>query len=272
MRLVGKDEAGAVEDLLRRAPTENVFSRGTLRHFLRGERAARVWRAGTGAPASSSGPDGVVVTQVHGNCTLCVPFEGSEALCAGFVADQWARRTSTGIQQISGMARPLARVLPLLRGMRLGPQRVLEYARLPGAPRGIAVPSLVDRVRPIGRDELDVVERCYAGGVWSAQAAGRREAAEHGQVYILAVDGEAAAAAYVHPLLDDAGIVRAVYTPLGLRCRGYATALVEGVSRALWERGITPCLMYDDPSAGRIYHRLGYVDFGQWQAVQLLPA
>src|SRR5690349_18035548 len=113
MRLVGKDEAGAVENLLRRAPTENVFSRGTLRHYLRDERAARVWRAG------ANETDGVVVTQVHGNCTLCVPLEGSEALCAGFLEEQWARRFATGIQQVSGMARPLARVLPLLRGVRL---------------------------------------------------------------------------------------------------------------------------------------------------------
>lgn len=270
MRLVGKDEAREVEGLLKRAPIENVFPRGTLQSYLRGERAARVWRDDSGA--TSVATDGVVVTQVHGNCTLCVPFDGSEALCAHFVEDQWSRRFATGIQQISGMAGPLSRVLGLLRGMRLGPQRVLEYARLAGAPRGIAAPELVRRVRPIGPEELHVVERCYAGGVWSAQTAGRREAAALGQVYILDVDGEAASAAYVHPLLADAGIIRAVYTPLGLRCRGYATALVEGISRALWERGVAPCLMYDDPAAGRIYHRLGYVDFGQWQAVQLLPA
>ncbi|MBN1517864.1 GNAT family N-acetyltransferase [Candidatus Sumerlaeota bacterium] len=48
------------------------------------------------------------------------------------------------------------------------------------------------------------------------------------------------------------------------RKRGYATACMAALCRALHDEGKRACLFYDNPSAGRIYHGLGFREFGRW--------
>ncbi len=52
-----------------------------------------------------------------------------------------------------------------------------------------------------------------------------------------------------------------VYTPPELRARGYASALVTGLSRRLLDSGHDRCLLYTDlanPTSNRIYQQIGY--------------
>jgi predicted GNAT family acetyltransferase len=52
-----------------------------------------------------------------------------------------------------------------------------------------------------------------------------------------------------------------VYTPPGLRGRGYASALVAAVSQLALDRGAATCALATDlanPTANRIYQALGY--------------
>ncbi len=52
-----------------------------------------------------------------------------------------------------------------------------------------------------------------------------------------------------------------VYTPPELRGRGYATACVAALSRALLEAGNRYCCLYTDlanPTSNAIYRRIGY--------------
>jgi uncharacterized protein len=52
-----------------------------------------------------------------------------------------------------------------------------------------------------------------------------------------------------------------VYTPPGLRRRGYATTLVADLSAWLLERGHRACFLYTDlanPTSNRIYVEIGY--------------
>ncbi|MGZ4482648.1 MAG: GNAT family N-acetyltransferase [Gaiellales bacterium] len=52
-----------------------------------------------------------------------------------------------------------------------------------------------------------------------------------------------------------------VYTPPELRARGYASALVAGLSGRLLDSGHDRCLLYTDlanPTSNRIYQRIGY--------------
>jgi predicted GNAT family acetyltransferase len=56
--------------------------------------------------------------------------------------------------------------------------------------------------------------------------------------------------------------VNAVYTPPEFRRRGYATAAVTVLSRALLDEGYRTCVLYTDlanPTSNRIYQRIGYV-------------
>src|SRR6185369_491689 len=65
-----------------------------------------------------------------------------------------------------------------------------------------------------------------------------------------------------------------VYTPPEHRGRGYATALVAGLSQALLDRGRRFCFLYTDlanPTSNAIYERIGYVKVAESAMVAFEP-
>ena len=69
----------------------------------------------------------------------------------------------------------------------------------------------------------------------------------------------------------EAGLIGGVYTLPEARGRGYAAACVSALCRDLQTDGKTPCLFYENPIAGRVYQRLGFVEVGQWSVLYLAP-
>jgi uncharacterized protein len=55
-----------------------------------------------------------------------------------------------------------------------------------------------------------------------------------------------------------------VCTHKNFRRKGLATAIMEKLFREILDEGKNLCLFYDNPEAGRIYKRLGFVDIGKW--------
>ncbi len=63
---------------------------------------------------------------------------------------------------------------------------------------------------------------------------------------------------------DHAVMVGSVLTLPTYRNQGLATQVVSTLTKHCLEDGKIPCLFYDNPKAGSIYHRLGYVTFDTW--------
>lgn len=59
-------------------------------------------------------------------------------------------------------------------------------------------------------------------------------------------------------------MVVGVFTLKDYRQRGYARKVVSSLTDWALKQGLTPCLFYDNPQAGKLYHDLGYVTFDQW--------
>lgn len=59
-------------------------------------------------------------------------------------------------------------------------------------------------------------------------------------------------------------MVGAVFTLPEYRNQGYGRAVVYAITKYAMDKGQKPCLFYDNPKAGKIYHDLGYVTFDQW--------
>lgn len=59
-------------------------------------------------------------------------------------------------------------------------------------------------------------------------------------------------------------MIGGVMTHPGYRNRGLASTCVSILCRQLLDENKTPCLFYDNPSAGRMYKALGFVDIDQW--------
>ena len=99
--------------------------------------------------------------------------------------------------------------------------------------------------RPVDEFALpDVLRRIAAGRLWVW------EHPDHGPVHLTGANPPAFGVARVGP----------VYTPKAHRGRGYASAAVAEVSRAILATGSRACLFTDqaNPTSNRIYEALGY--------------
>lgn len=59
-------------------------------------------------------------------------------------------------------------------------------------------------------------------------------------------------------------MVVGVCTRKDYRRKGLATGIMEKLFKEVLDEGKILCLFYDNPEAGRIYKRLGFVDIGMW--------
>jgi GNAT superfamily N-acetyltransferase len=154
--------------------------------------------------------------------------------------------------------------LALLRGTTAEPSRrqriyeLREVAPLPRQPTG--------RMRPATRGDAELLVGWVSGFLEDIQERGdaaaqvaERVGAE--QVYLWDDDGPRAMAAWGGKTPNGVR-VNLVYTPPDLRGRGYATALVAGLSRRLLDQGNQHCMLYTDlanPTSNAIYRRIGYL-------------
>jgi predicted GNAT family acetyltransferase len=82
--------------------------------------------------------------------------------------------------------------------------------------------------------------------------------------YLFEIDGEVVAYASTAVETESSAMVASVFCLPEFRGRGYAKQVVWALSDDLLKSGLLPCLFYDNPSAGRIYHSLGYQTFDTW--------
>ncbi|MFF3242293.1 GNAT family N-acetyltransferase [Streptomyces sp. NPDC002870] len=166
---------------------------------------------------------------------------GGEAHTYAF-ADEWA-----GAQGWTVDAR-----LRLFRLGSLTPQRPAP----PGAARRATsadVPLAAAWMRAFAADIGDSSDADQTGNV------SRRIA--DGCLYLWETDGQPVSMAARSPLLAGQSRVSPVYTPSGLRGRGYAGAVTAAVSRDALDAGAEQVLLFADlanPTSNALYERLGY--------------
>ena len=92
----------------------------------------------------------------------------------------------------------------------------------------------------------------------------------HGSVtYGVYTDGKLAATAATTADSSQSAMVMAVATRPELRGHGYASAAVTRLCEDCFAVGKNfLCLFYDNPAAGRIYHRVGFQDVGSYAMLQ----
>lgn len=122
------------------------------------------------------------------------------------------------------------------------------------------------RMRPAGPEDVGLTARWMAafrtdtGVPVPASKRAAQDLIARGALFLWE-DGRPASMAGWTGRTPNGARVAYVYTPPGLRGRGYATALVAALSRHLLESGLSYCALYTDlsnPTSNRIYQRIGY--------------
>ncbi|TYB83790.1 MAG: GNAT family N-acetyltransferase [Kosmotoga sp.] len=86
--------------------------------------------------------------------------------------------------------------------------------------------------------------------------------------YYLETDGKVISTASTSAESKDAAMIVAVATDKRYRNKGYATAVMSKLCADLLKEGKTPCLFYNNPSAGKIYERMGFRRIGFWKMLK----
>ncbi|MBT2638217.1 MULTISPECIES: GNAT family N-acetyltransferase [unclassified Bacillus (in: firmicutes)] len=85
-----------------------------------------------------------------------------------------------------------------------------------------------------------------------------------GRTYYLEQDGQMVASASTAAENSMSAMIVGVCTHNDYRRKGLATAVMQKLFKDVMDEGKSLCLFYDNPEAGRIYKRLGFVDIGLW--------
>jgi aminoglycoside 3-N-acetyltransferase len=151
--------------------------------------------------------------------------------------------------------------------MRLGKEGLAEAADMRPEPAGLVmrtatvedIPQLVDFLTSIAE---------FARQGTREERIGQLEkgiSIDRSHYYLYWHDGQVIASAGTAAENSLSAMVIAVATAPQWRGIGLASRLVDALSRDLLaERMQYLCLFYDNPAAGRIYRRLGFIDVGEW--------
>ncbi|WP_431028387.1 GNAT family N-acetyltransferase [Lysinibacillus sp. LZ02] len=109
----------------------------------------------------------------------------------------------------------------------------------------------------------------FATGNFSVEARERAETYKTGRTYIVRdSDGVMVASASTTAENSQSAMIVGVGTKPGYEKRGFATLCMEKLCSELLAEGKSLCLFYDNPAAGSIYKRLGFVDIGMWTMIR----
>lgn len=171
---------------------------------------------------------------------------------------------------VRGMTGRPEAVEPLVARLRNHRGQVYRqtFAVLRRRPAPVSCPGTPRPARP---EDVETLAAIYAD---AGELSRPRHAVERmlPSAWVWEVDGQIVSAAGVAARTPQAAMIGAVYTPPAYRRKGYATALVRALSVRLLDEGVTPCLFYHNPEAGRIYRRLGYEEHGPWMMVKFGPS
>lgn len=99
-----------------------------------------------------------------------------------------------------------------------------------------------------------------------------KEEIEQGKTVVAVIrepaSGELVSAASCVAETNSAAMIIGVATRADRRGRGYATACVCRLVSDLRQKGKSACLIFHNPAAGAIYHRLGFRDIGMWKMLE----
>lgn len=109
----------------------------------------------------------------------------------------------------------------------------------------------------------------FSTGTFSVEGRERAEKYKTGRTYIVRDEqGVMVASASTTAENSQSAMIVGVGTRPGYEKRGYATRCMEKFCSELLAEGKSLCLFYDNPAAGSIYKRLGFIDIGMWTMVR----
>jgi GNAT superfamily N-acetyltransferase len=226
----------------------------------------RAW----GAFHARSGPaDMAGIMLRYGNTAILADADGATAEAFVPVID-----AEEGLAGVRGSGEVVRAARGLLRRYTSTGIEVSTLMRLLTPPR--CPPETLALARRAHPDDLDMLAELYSRA-WPMYRSRANVAGKLAETRVFVVEEapagrqprRIASCALLNVEGREAGLIGGVYTLPTARGRGYAAACTAALCRDLQRDGKYPCLFYENPTAGRVYSRLGFEQVGKWAVLYL---
>ncbi len=222
---------------------------------------------GWSAENSSGGMEGILLRYNN----ICILADISGKCAAGFAP---YIDSQTGLAGIRGSLEALRTLPQFLKRYKSAGLEISPFLCLNRPP--CCTPEQMQKTRLAGPEDLDALADLYSQAETMYRS--RRNIAarlqecpiylvqqEHGGKTVLS-------AALLNLEGNDAALIGGVYTRPEARGRGLASACTAALAAHMQQQGKMPCLFYENPAAGRIYRKLGFVECDFWAVLYLRTA
>jgi uncharacterized protein len=260
-KLTEKDRE-AVFELIQEKPAENLFIIGDLEAFGFEEDFQEIWGDFTG-----NGNLRAVLLRYNINF---IPYAAGDFDVEGFAE---IINHHPKVTQLSGLEELTAALIPHLSRKPMS-HRSFYYAK---CENDAMLPKDIDLTQ-VQKATIKDIPRIiklreqipeFSGTPHNLDSMKRSMEKGIARSFFVEEDGQVVSGASTTAENTFAGMVVAVCTLKAYKKKGYATKCLTKLSQELLQEDKALCLFYDNPEAGKIYKRLGFVDIGKWTWIKL---
>lgn len=244
-------------DFVSQKPAENVFMIGDIEGYGFHSTIQTLW-----GDFNDQGNLRSVLLKYDKNFIIYAPGDFDAKGLATII------NTDSSFSYLSGIEEMVNKLIPYITAQPKKP-RVLYYAKCESAELLPAIPSKITLERARVDDAKDIITMMkaipeFAEGNYSVEH--KQVSLEKGlaRAYFIKEQGTIISSASSTAENSQSAMIVGVGTLPEHQKRGLATYCMSKLCRELLAENKMLCLFYDNPSAGAIYKRIGFVDIGKW--------
>lgn len=257
IRLLTEEDRQLTLDFVSKKPAENLFIIGDIEAYGFDNPIQKLW----GDVTEDDQLRGVLL-KYAGNFIVYAPGE--------FDAEGIAEIINLDEQYefISGIEHIVLKLEPHLTSKPTNP-RVLFYAKCEKANDLVVIPARIDVKKAIPEDAERIIEQMYGipeFAMSTLSVENKRDSLSNGSArsYFIEEGGRIISSASSTAENSQSAMIVGVGTLPDHKKKGLASFCMSVLCEELLKEGKMICLFYDNPEAGSIYKRIGFVDIGKW--------
>lgn len=257
IRKLTENDRDACFQLVKKKPAENLFIIGDLEAFGFEQDFQEIW-------GDFTEDGGLRAVLLRYNINF-IPYAEGPFDAQGFAE---IINHHPEAKQLSGLEEITESIVPYL-SKPVKQNRLCYYAK---CENGAKLPTDID-LTPVRKATIRDVDRLVAlqsqipeFATFPRNPGSMKRCMEKGiaRSFFIEEDGQIVSSASTTAENSYAAMVVAVCTLQEYKRKGYATRCLTRLAQEVLQEGKVLCLFYDNPEAGKIYKRLGYVDIGKW--------
>ncbi|OKP96478.1 GNAT family N-acetyltransferase [Paenibacillus sp. P46E] len=259
IRKLGEADREPLMSLLSNDPAINLFIIGDVENFGFEQDFMELW----GEFRENDGRLNAVLLRFFGSF---LPYADGPFDAAGFAA---LMKRSQKFEMVSGSAKVVRAVAEHLSIRTEKQMRFAELRKLSSTVHTAAASAHVIQKATVSDVEAicsltDQIEEFISNPDDSRKSLRKTLETGTGRTYYIEQNGQVIATASTSAESSMSAMIVAVATHPAFRGQGLASQVVARLCTDMKTEGKTPCLFYDNPQAGLIYHKLGFQDIGFW--------